>query len=238
MLRKLIGPLIFGIGGVAILLSLGAWQLRRLEWKEGYLAAIEARIADVPGALPVVPLPATDQYLPVSVTGHFGETGLRVLSSMKQIGPGHRLIHRFETGDRSVMVDLGFLRDGTPAPALPAGEVSIRGNIIWPDETDGFTPAPDITGGLWFARDVPAMAAALGTEPVMIVASELSFDMAPVQISPVTTAGIPNDHRNYAITWFSLAAIWLAMTAYLIYRTVRPQSGGPTTDRPTGGDAT
>lgn len=228
MLKKLIGPLIFGVGGVAILLSLGFWQVRRLEWKEAYLADIEARIHAAPSELPVVPLEATDQYLPVTISGHFSETGLRVLSSMKQIGPGHRLIRRFEMGDRSIMVDRGFLRTDDAAPDHDLGDVTIRGNLMWPDETDSFTPAPDITGGLWFARDVAAMAAALGTEPVLVVASEVSYDPEPVMLAPVTTAGIPNDHRSYAITWFSLAAIWLAMTAYLIYRTLRPKKGDVT----------
>lgn len=228
MLKKLIGPMIFGIGGVAILLSLGFWQVRRLEWKETYLAEIEARIHAAPQLLPTVPVETTDQYLPVEVTGHFGETGLRVLSSMKQIGPGHRLINRFETGDRSILVDRGFLRDGTDTPAPPTGDVTLRGNLMWPDETDNFTPEPDIAGGLWFARDVAAMASALGTEPVMLVVTEVSYDPSPVTPAPVNTDNIPNDHQGYAITWFSLAAIWLAMTGYLIYRTVRPQKGATT----------
>lgn len=225
MLKKLIGPVIFGIGGAAILLSLGAWQLRRLDWKEGRLSAIETRIAAAPLALPEVPLEQTDEYMPVAVTGHFAETGLRVLTSRKNDGAGHRLIRRFETGDRSILVDRGFLPDGKDAPQLPTGDVTITGNLAWPDETDGFTPAPDITGGLWFARDVPAMAAALGTEPVLVVARDVSYDAGPVDPMPVTTQGIPNDHLNYARTWFSLAAIWLAMTGYLIYRTLRPKKG-------------
>jgi surfeit locus 1 family protein len=35
---------------------------------------------------------------------------------------------------------------------------------------------------------------------------------------PVDTSGIPNDHLNYAITWFSLAALWMGMTLYLLWR--------------------
>ncbi|MBY6166783.1 SURF1 family protein [Pseudooceanicola nitratireducens] len=228
MLRKLIGPVIFGIGGAAVLVSLGMWQVRRMEWKEGVLSAIEARIAAAPIALPQNPTEQSDQYLPVTLSGHFGETGLRVLSSRKQVGPGHRLIHRFETGDRSIMIDRGFLPNVDTAPALPSGEVTITGNLAWPDETDSFTPEPDITGGLWFARDVAAMAAALGTEPVLVVARDTSYDAGAVGPMPVTTVGIPNDHREYAITWFSLAAIWLAMTGYLFYRTLRPQKGEAT----------
>jgi surfeit locus 1 family protein len=39
-----------------------------------------------------------------------------------------------------------------------------------------------------------------------------------IEPMPVDTSGIPNDHMNYAITWFSLAAVWLGMTAYLLWR--------------------
>ena len=39
-MRKLLFPLIIGIGGIAVLLWLGFWQLDRLEWKEGVLAAL------------------------------------------------------------------------------------------------------------------------------------------------------------------------------------------------------
>ena len=228
MLRKLIGPVIFGIGGVAVLLALGFWQVRRLEWKEGYLAAIEAQIADVAVALPTTPNQDADQYRPVTVTGQFGDASLRVLSSRKQIGPGHRLIARFETGDRVILVDRGFLRNADTDPGLPVDQVTITGNLMWPDETDSYTPEPDIANGLWFARDVAAMATALGTEPVLLVARTASYDPAPVLYAPVTTEGIPNDHRSYAITWFSLAAIWLAMTAYLFYRTLRAKKGDET----------
>ena len=40
---------------------------------------------------------------------------------------------------------------------------------------------------------------------------------------PVGTEHIPNDHLGYAITWFLLAGFWVAMTALLIFRTLRPK---------------
>lgn len=217
-----------GIGGVAILVSLGMWQVQRLAWKEGILAEIEARIAADPVALPASVDPVADEYLPVEVTGQFGESGLRVLASRKQIGAGHRLIQVFETGERRIMIDRGFLKLNDTAPPLPEGEVTITGNLAWPEETDGFTPEPDEATNQWFAREVPDMAAALDTEPLLIVVRSLSYDAGPVDPMPVSTAPIPNDHREYAITWFSLAAIWLAMTLYLLYRTGRPQKGETT----------
>ncbi len=86
---------------------------------------------------------------------------------------------------------------------------------------DGYTPEPDREAELWFARDVPAMAAALDTEPVLIV-RRAGGELPGVTPWPVDTAGIPNDHLEYAITWFSLAAIWLAMTGFLVYRMRKP----------------
>jgi surfeit locus 1 family protein len=92
----------------------------------------------------------------------------------------------------------------------------VEGNLHWPEEVDGFTPAPDARTGLWFARDVPAMAEALGSEPVLIVARSPT---APgIEPLPVDTSHIPNDHLGYAVQWFGLAAVWLGMTAYLLWR--------------------
>jgi surfeit locus 1 family protein len=56
----------------------------------------------------------------------------------------------------------------------------------------------------------------MGVEPLLIVAREIPGD--PVSARPIDTAVIPNDHLQYAITWFSLAAIWSGMTALLVWR--------------------
>ena len=79
-------------------------------------------------------------------------------------------------------------------------------------------PEPDRTGNIWFARDLPVMAAALGTAPVLVVASGIRPDPPHMPEPLRLAANVPNDHLEYAITWFSLAAVWLAMTAYLIWR--------------------
>jgi surfeit locus 1 family protein len=95
-------------------------------------------------------------------------------------------------------------------------EARVEGNLHWPQDTNAFTPPPDEKSGLWFARDVPAMAAALNTEPTLIVASAPTGEgIAPV---PVDTSGIPNDHWGYAIQWFLLAVTWAGMTLFLLWR--------------------
>ncbi len=219
--------LIFGLGGAAILISLGVWQIQRLAWKEGVIADIDARIAADPVPLPADPDPVRDAYLPVTATGTPGDAYLRVLVSQKQIGAGYRIIRALRTDGGSVLLDQGFLpADATIDAMTPDAELTVVGNLRWPQETDSFTPPPDLAENIWFARDVPAMADALGTRPILVVQREAPETPGAITPLPVDTAAIPNDHLQYAITWFSLAAIWMAMTVFFLRRpTARPTQG-------------
>ncbi|MGC1503905.1 MAG: SURF1 family protein [Sulfitobacter sp.] len=210
--------IIIGLGGLAILLALGLWQVQRLAWKQGIIDDINARIYAEPTELPAVPVADTDANLPVTAQGKLVGDSLRVLVSQKTVGAGYRLITAFETAGRRVLVDRGFIPVGVNSLALPEGEITVTGNLQWPQETDGFTPAADTENNIWFARDVPAMAQALGSQPVLIVARTLSLDDPAITPLPVDTSRIPNDHLQYAITWFSLAAIWLAMSLLFLRR--------------------
>jgi surfeit locus 1 family protein len=66
---------------------------------------------------------------------------------------------------------------------------------------------------------VPAMAAKLGTEPLLIVARAPTGDA--ITPMPVDSSTIPNDHWGYAITWFLMAVVWAVMTGYLLLRIKR-----------------
>ena len=224
MVRYLV-PLIFGLAGIAVLVSLGVWQTQRLAWKEGVLADIEARIAADPVALPSELDPEADRYLPVQVTGSFGDGALRVLVSQKQVGAGYRVISSFDTGARRILLDRGFIKVAKDIPAAPEGDVTVVGNVHWPDDRNSSTPENDVEGNTWFARDLEQMAGALGTEPLMVVARETSFSDVPVTPLPVDTDNIPNDHLEYAVTWFGLAAIWAVMSGYFLWRMRKTAKG-------------
>lgn len=224
-MRHILIPLIFGIAGAAVLISLGVWQVQRLGWKEGILAKIEARIGAEPVALPDMPDPVADRYLPVEAAGMMGDVALRVLVSRKQVGAGYRVVSALDTGGRAVLVDRGFIKVDQDIPASPEGEVTVTGNLHWPDDRNSSTPENDVEGNTWFARDLEQMASVLGTEPILVVARQTSFSDAPVTPLPVDSSGISNDHLEYAITWFSLAAIWLGMTGYFLVRTRKTAKG-------------
>jgi surfeit locus 1 family protein len=218
--------IVVGLGGAAILVWLGVWQVQRLAWKEGIIADINARIVAEPVALPAAPDPARDAYLPVEVTGQMAPDYLRVLVSQKDAGAGYRIISPFVMEDRRVLLDRGFVPVDVQDIPTPGETVSATGNLQWPQETDGFTPAPDLDQNIWFARDVPAMAEALGTDPILIVLRAPLAEDVVVTPLPVDTSRIPNDHLQYAITWFSLATIWLIMSVLFLRR----RRGGPTAE--------
>jgi len=234
--RRLWFPLLLGVVGVAILCGLGSWQVSRLGQKQALIAAIEARIGAEPVELPAVPGEEADQYLPVRVTGALGGEEAPVLTSLPDLGPGFRVVSALTTGNRRILVDLGFVPEEAKALPRVAERVTIVGNLLWPRETDSWTPAPDQGQNIWFARDLSAMAERLRTEPVLVVARSIEgADLGTIPL-PVDTAGIPNDHLNYAITWFGLALVWAVMSVALVRRVgrgpkdSRPEVSGPMTD--------
>lgn len=223
-MRPILFLLVFGVTGLAVLVSLGNWQVRRLHWKEGILAEIEARIAADPVPLPTDPDPERDKFLAVTVTGRMEPGEVRVLVSTRDSGAGYRIIAPFVMRDgRRILIDRGYVPTAAGEASRALGPMTIVGNLHWPDEIDGFTPEPDREANIWFARDVPALAAELGTEPVLVIArSKNDPGVTPL---PVDTAGIPNDHLQYAVTWYGLALVWAAMTGYFLWRSrARKQS--------------
>jgi len=223
-MSRLLVPILIGLAGCVILLWLGTWQVQRLAWKEGVLAGIEARISGAPIDLPADPDPEIHRYAPVALTGTVGPEELLVLTSHKTEGAGFLVVSPFTTADgRRVLIDKGYVRGDVRDAARPAPETALRGNLNWPDDRNSSTPENDVAGNIWFARDVAPMAAALDTEPLMVIVAEAEANLGTTPI-PVDTSAIKNDHLEYAITWFSLAAVWLVMTGLWIARIARREA--------------
>lgn len=223
--KRIIIAAIVGIVGVAILISLGLWQVQRLGEKEALIARIETRLAAAPVPVPVHPDRENDALLHVTAKGRIGAGELHVLGSLRPWGPGYRIISPFILDDgRRVLLDLGFVPEALKEPTMRpsqnrGGEVTVTGALLWPRETDSFTPDPDPERNIWFARDVDSMAEALVTEPVLIVAEENVLGEWPRAVPP--GVDLPNRHLEYAATWFGLAFAWGAMTLVLIYSQFR-----------------
>ena len=208
-----------GFAGTACLLYLGKWQIDRLYWKLDVLKKIDQKIAAAPVLLPAEPSESVHKYLSVEISGQFLEESIRVLASKKHYGAGYRIIHVFRTNGRRLLVDLGFVGLDTDYDIDLISNISLVGNLHWPDEVDNFTPEPDLENNIWFAREVERVASALQTEPTLIILKDSTLKDKNIKPMPIDTTHIPNDHLQYAITWFSLAIIWALMSCLFIWTT-------------------
>ena len=208
-----------GFAGTACLLYLGKWQIDRLYWKLDVLKKIDQKIAAAPVLLPAEPSESVHKYLSVEISGQFLQESIRVLASKKRYGAGYRIIHVFRTNGRRLLVDLGFVGLETDYDIDLSKDISLVGNLHWPDEVDNFTPEPDLENNIWFARDVERVASALQTEPILIILKDSTLKDKNIKPMPIDTTHIPNDHLQYAITWFSLAIIWALMSCLFIWTT-------------------
>ena len=208
-----------GFAGTACLLYLGKWQIDRLYWKLDVLNKIDQKIAAAPVPLPVEPSESIHKYLSVEISGQFLQESIRVLASKKRYGAGYRIIHVFRTNGRRLLVDLGFVGLETDYDVDLINDISLVGNLHWPDEVDNFTPEPDLENNIWFARNVERVASALKTEPILLILKDSTLKDQNIKPMPIDTTHIPNDHLQYAITWFSLAIIWALMSCLFIWTT-------------------
>ena len=218
MLRNVLFPLILGVAGCGVLISLGLWQVERLAWKEDILAGINGRLASDPAPLSLFVTEDLDEYSRVSFSGTPTGEELHVLVSGTSAGTGYRVISKMQTDVGHILVDLGLLALDNKDAAPLVAPMQITGTLLWPDDLNDNTPEPDLEKNIWFARNTPAMATALGTEQLMVVAT--ATDPADPRITPlpISTADIKNDHFEYAVTWFLLALVWAIMSLFLMRR--------------------
>ena|SRR5579864_4358430 len=211
----LIPALATGIG-VAILVGLGVWQIQRLHWKEGILARVAA-LEHAP-AQPLAPLlvqaarGADVDYRRVETPCPRLETGPYLkLYGVWEGAAGWRIIAAcpVDAGPyRTVLVDRGFV----PQNATPSGGLTLDQPIVGVlrkgDARTFVTAANQPDQNLWYWRDVPAMANALGAPapaPSFLMLERPAPPPGGPQPAPLPP-DIPNNHLQYAITWFGLAA--------------------------------
>lgn len=218
-----VGMTLATAAGLAILVSLGMWQVHRLAWKEALLARIArlvtAAAVEAAPALQAARAPADLDMVRVRLDCPGVATAPYVeLYGLKDGDAGRRIISACPLASGkygTLLVDRGFIADGVSArppagaPAADTGPVSLTGVLRVPDRASLFTPPSDPARRLWFSRDIPAMAAALGAArpaPVMLMAeTSTNPGFTALKPSPVP-AEISNRHLEYALTWFGLAA--------------------------------
>lgn len=202
---------------LAILLGLGTWQMERRAWKEGLLAEIAAGLSRPAEPLPaVIADPAAWAWRPVSIDGtwdHAHEMHLvgRTLDGRAGI---HVVTPLLRTdGGPAVIVDRGWAPSADAAIDRPQGPVHLEGIARVPGAQGTFQPDNDAGGNQWFWIDLPAMADAAGLSmaaPVLVDAAA-GPDADRYPIGGQSRVDLPNDHLQYAVTWYAFAAILIAI---------------------------
>jgi surfeit locus 1 family protein len=210
-----------------MLVSLGIWQINRLAWKEAMLASIaQAERA------PPVPLPtAPSAFEKVFVTGTpdlrslslFGDD-VRTTATGNTINGGELLVVLRRTGARPILVDLGWMPyEDFGRATLPAA-LSVSGFAQAPERANSFTPKDDPADHQFYLLDPARIGPQLGVPdlaPFVLVA----MGAPPARGWPEPAANLPrppNDHLQYALTWFGLAGVLLAQFLYWSFKVFRP----------------
>ena len=240
------GFAIFTLAMVALFIGLGVWQLQRRVEKHALIAALDERLAAAPVPLPPAArwstlTPERDEFRRVIFTATYdGRLDAMVYSSGSSIrpdisGPGTWafLPARLSSGE-TIAINAGFVpntmqdrdvQDRAVARLITGQPVTMTGYIRFPIAAGVLTPNVEHDKRLWFARDHLEMAQALGWKEVAPFYIDLE--------SPVPPSGIPkpgpldvqlrDDHMQYALTWFTLAAaVVIAFAVWLRRARLQP----------------
>ena len=228
-------PTLLTVCGLAILIGLGTWQLERKVWKENLIATITARLTAVP-AVGVPPRSewqsldrAQTEFRRVSVPVEFLNdqealvytAGSALRPDVKGIGYWVFTPARLPGGS-IVVVNRGFVPIERKEPATRSagkvsGTVDIVGVLRWPDQRGMFTPNDEPQHNIWYVRDPEVIGPAKhwGTVAPFFIDMEAPQPPGGLPRAAPAELRIPNDHLQYALTWFGLALTLVGV--YIVY---------------------
>ncbi|MBB4193710.1 surfeit locus 1 family protein [Rhizobium aethiopicum] len=230
-------PVITGIlvlTALAILVALGTWQLQRLHWKQGLLADIAARQAAAPVPLADIEAMAASggdiEYRKVTAIGryinnkerHFfatwrGQTGFYVYTPLELADGRILFVNRgfvpYENKEPEMRMQ-GQLTDQQTVTGLARAKLAGKPSWLVPDN--------DIAKNIFYWKDLDVMAESVGLEKARVVPFFVDADSTPnpagLPIGGVTQVDLPNDHLQYALTWYGLAAVLVTVVAISWFR--------------------
>ena len=211
---------------IALLFSLGTWQVKRLQWKNGLIAQVEARLAsepvDVFEALALQAAGEDIEYLPVRVVGGFPNADTAHVPGTYEGQPGayaFQVMRLDAPAGKVLLLNRGFVpqdlrSDYYPLPDAESvvglvrayrGSTGLAAKFAPPDRPDDL---------VFFSRDRSVLGGALApgqAEDFLPFAldSQLATDLPQGQ---TTRLEFRNSHLGYAITWYGLAFALFVMT--------------------------
>jgi surfeit locus 1 family protein len=225
--RKLVVFGCLAVLGVALLTSLGVWQVERRAWKLDLIDQVERRVHAAPVPAPGPALwpritAAKDAYRHVSVTGHFLDVRPALVQAVTERGGGYWVLAPFRSADGfTILINRGFIpadhaEDKLHAAHAIGDTVMLTGLLRVTEPGGGFLRHNDPGADRWYSRDVAAIATARAVRDVApyFIDANASAEASGAPIGGLTVITFPNNHLVYAVTWFGLAIMLAGWSLY------------------------
>lgn len=211
------------------LIALGLWQLEREQQKIETEKMYETRNASEPTDVSSIDWTNHDlNWIAISATGIFDNTRQllldnRILNSVV----GYEVISPFYTDDRVLLVNRGWIAQGSSRQSLPKLElteeqVTITGHIYVPDGELMILGAEEAVTNSW-----PKVIQSVDIQALSSVMDE-AFGPHVVRLDENSTAVLqtnwtainmrPEVHRAYAVQWFVMASVLIFLYLFFSIR--------------------
>ncbi len=220
-------PTVAAAAGVGALLALGSWQVHRLHWKDALIAARAASLAAPPLALDRLAGAELAPFRRVRLRGRFDhDREMHLLARVHRGRAGVEVVTPLRLGDGGyVLVNRGWAPSGradpraSPPDRMP-GEVEVAGILRRPGRANRWVPDNRPDRGVWHYVDPAAMAKSAGLAAVgpFVVEAGPAPNPGGYPIGGRTRTRLPNDHLQYALTWYALAVGLAAVYALYLRR--------------------
>ena len=199
---------------ILILLSLGFWQLYRLNWKLDLISEIENSLKNTP-----IELSKADKknFLKIKTSGKIDFDKQIYLYNLNDNGnPGFEVINPIVVDNKNFLINRGWINfDQKEKSEINLfDETNIIGTLKLQTKANSFKPKNNIDENYWFTLnrdDIFSYTGKRFSKYIIYLNGEYK-----VPKPKVITANISNNHKKYAITWFSIAISILII--YLYFR--------------------
>lgn len=217
-----------------LLVSLGTWQLQRMMWKETLLTAISERSTAAPASVANVTAMqvsgADIEYRTVTASGVFDHGNEQFFFATHEGKTGYFVYTPLYLSDtRVVLVNRGFipfdLKDRAKRlEGEVLGDVTVTGlaRTQLVAKPSALVPENDVAKNIYYWKDMTAMADAAGIARRDLVPFFIDANDTPnpggLPIGGVTIIDLPNNHLQYAITWFGVALALVIVCAFAYFQ--------------------
>ena len=199
---------------ISVFIALGSWQIIRLNWKLELINQIETSLKDNPVNLSTA---IKKNYLRIKTNGSIDFKKQIYLYNLNEKGkPGFEVVSPLKIGNKNYLLNRGWIPFDKKDDEIIniVDESNIIGILKKQIKPNRFKPKNDISNNYWFTLNRDDIFKFTGKKfsPYVIYLSGNNELPKPKLI----TANISNNHKKYAMTWFSLAISILLL--YLYFR--------------------